>query len=102
MQDRRRFRHTKFDIIKFMYRHLFFLKSNFNHFQRYSLSLNKKSIRMLIIIFNIQIKSSTTFGYKNEIFMKIRFFPFYIFYSQYKMKSNFGKRVAGAHFHKKF
>ena len=36
---------------------------------------------MLMIIFNTA-KSSTTFGYNNEIFMEIRFFPFYIFYFQ--------------------
>ena len=34
---------------------------------------------MLINIFNIEIKSSRTFEYKNEIFAKIQFFPFYIF-----------------------
>ena len=53
-----------------------------------------------MIIFNIE-KSSTTFRYKNEIFMKISFFPFYMFYSQ-KTKSNFEKRVAGAYFQRSF
>ena len=32
---------------------------------------------MLMIIFNTA-KNSTTFGYHNEIFTEIRFFPFYI------------------------
>ena len=58
-------------------------------------------IRMLIIIFNTA-KSSITFGYNNEIFKEIRFFSFYIFYSQYKTKSNFDKRVAGAYFQRNF
>ena len=30
----------KFDIIKFMYGHGFFLKLNFIHFQRYTLTIN--------------------------------------------------------------
>ena len=53
-----------------MYGHGFLLKLDLNHFQRYS-----------TLIFNIE-KSSTNFGYKNESFTKIRFFQFYIFYSQ--------------------
>ena len=60
-----------------MYGHGLFLKLNFYHFQWY-FTLKLKIYEILMIIFNIE-KSSTTFGCKNEIFTKIRFFPFTFF-----------------------
>ena len=60
-----------------MYGHGFFLKLNFNHFERFS-TLNSNFIGMLMITFNIE-KCSTTFEYRKEIFTNIQLFPFNIF-----------------------